>query len=117
MLAAPASALIGVYQRYVSPYKGFCCAYRVHTKRRSCSTYARAIVERLGVMALASALPRQFRRCKAAYLALMAAAALPGSPSAAPEHKRKWWDRCDCNPCDCGNIGNLPCDGPCDCSF
>jgi len=30
-------AAITGYQTYLSPYKGFCCAYRVHTGRKSCS--------------------------------------------------------------------------------
>ena len=32
-----ALTFIQFYQRFISPYKGFSCAYRVHTGRRSCS--------------------------------------------------------------------------------
>ena len=40
---------IRAYQRYVSPYKGFCCAYRVHTGRSSCSALGYRAVRRHGV--------------------------------------------------------------------
>ena len=39
-MRALALVAIGAYQRYVSPYKGFCCAYRAHTSRASCSALA-----------------------------------------------------------------------------
>jgi uncharacterized protein len=65
---------IGAYQRYLSPHKGFCCAYRVHTGRRSCSAYARSITQQLGFFALFAALPEQFRRCQFAYQAIAIAA-------------------------------------------
>ena len=29
--------LIAGYQRFLSPHKGYCCAYRAHTARASCS--------------------------------------------------------------------------------
>jgi putative component of membrane protein insertase Oxa1/YidC/SpoIIIJ protein YidD len=116
MLDTSASALIGVYQRYVSPYKGFCCAYRARTKRRSCSAYAKTVIDRLGTRALLSAMPRQFARCKAAYLALAASAVAGSLPPDEPQRKRSWWEYCDCNPCDCLSLGDLPCDLPCDCS-
>jgi putative component of membrane protein insertase Oxa1/YidC/SpoIIIJ protein YidD len=98
-----ATAAIGGYQRFISPYKGFCCAYRFHTGRRSCSAYARVIVERLGALALRDAMPRQFERCRAAF------AALQKSDSGKRENKR-WWEHCDCNPCDLLSCGDLPCD-------
>ncbi|MEJ8851954.1 membrane protein insertion efficiency factor YidD [Variovorax rhizosphaerae] len=117
MLDSPASALIGVYQRYVSPYKGFCCAYSARTKRRSCSAYAKSIIERLGAEALIAAMPRQFARCKAAYLALTLAAA--ESQSEEQRQKSPWWQHCDgnCNPFDFVDPSQLHCDLPCDCSL
>src|SRR5262249_17365265 len=38
--------LITLYKTYVSPYKGFHCAYRVNTGRLSCSSYAYRVLER-----------------------------------------------------------------------
>lgn len=44
-------AAIKGYQRYVSPHKGFSCAYRVHTGRVSCSALGYRAVRRFGVIA------------------------------------------------------------------
>jgi putative component of membrane protein insertase Oxa1/YidC/SpoIIIJ protein YidD len=110
------SASIGGYQRYLSPYKGFCCAYRVQTGRRSCSAYARAIVDKLGAIALQQAMPRQFERCRLAFETLQ-------TREAAPKKEQKWWERCNGGDCGVGNCVDLPCDSlpcdavPCDCSF
>ena len=129
MLDATAAAAIGAYRRYLSPYKGFCCAYRTVTGRRSCSAYALAVVERLGALALLQALPRQFARCKAAYARWLAAAAAAADGSARRRRarqgeRRRWWDDCDCNPCSCNPADCISCDSsscegvelPCDCS-
>lgn len=42
---------IRFYQRYLSPYKGFCCAYRFHTGRASCSALGYRAVRRHGAVA------------------------------------------------------------------
>jgi putative component of membrane protein insertase Oxa1/YidC/SpoIIIJ protein YidD len=108
---------IGAYQRYLSPYKGFCCAYRAHTGKRSCSSYGRAIVQKLGLFAFLTALPRQFERCKLAYQKLLASRALMSANASTSNPKKK--KNSDCSPCDVADAAsNLPCDAvPCDCSF
>jgi uncharacterized protein len=54
-------AAIRAYQRYVSPYKGFCCAYREHTGRAGCSAVGYRAVRRHGVFSgLAIARQRAF---------------------------------------------------------
>ena len=58
-----ALAAIGVYQRYVSPYKGFCCAYRVHTGRASCSALGARVIRRWGVLRGLAVLKLRLRRC------------------------------------------------------
>lgn len=127
MLSHCADALIDTYQRYISPYKGFRCAYHVHTGRRSCSAYARVIVRRLGAFALFSAMPRQLRRCRAAYNAIL----VNRNRRSRQQENRKKKDRdfSDCIPSDCdlpchlsGKVHHCdtPCDldvGPCDCSL
>lgn len=40
---------ITVYQRYLSPYKGFCCAYRSYTGGASCSMLGFRVIRRYGV--------------------------------------------------------------------
>lgn len=42
-------ASIRGYQKYLSPYKGFCCAYGQHTGRASCSAFGYRAVRRHGV--------------------------------------------------------------------
>ena len=45
-------ATIRFYQRRLSPHKGFCCAYRAHTGRRSC--FYRAVpLRQVGAVKLA----------------------------------------------------------------
>ena len=72
-LAAPADLLIASYQRYLSPYKGFCCAYRVHTGRASCSSLGRRAIRAHGLFGGLVLLSERFKRCEASALALQAA--------------------------------------------
>ena len=62
-----AEVMIGTYQRYVSPYKGFCCAYRVHTGRVSCSEFAKRAIARKGTVAGIVLSRLRFDACYAAY--------------------------------------------------
>lgn len=64
-----AGAIVG-YQKYLSPHKGYVCAFRVHTQRCSCSEFARKYVLRHGVLKLMFALPARFAKCKQAAMAL-----------------------------------------------
>ena len=41
---------IRFYQRYVSPYKGFCCSYQYHTGHASCSALGFRAIQRYGVI-------------------------------------------------------------------
>jgi uncharacterized protein len=54
---------IRIYQVYVSPYKGFRCAYHARTGRRSCSTFGFAAIDRQGVIVGLLLLRRRFRKC------------------------------------------------------
>lgn len=58
---------ISAYQRYVSPHKGFCCAYRVHTGRKSCSVLGYRAVQRFGVRIGLAILRRRVHLCGVAY--------------------------------------------------
>lgn len=66
MRAAIFAAIIG-YQRYVSPYKGFGCAYRVHIGRQSCSALGFRAVRRYGVLAGLAVLRRRTYLCGVAH--------------------------------------------------
>jgi putative component of membrane protein insertase Oxa1/YidC/SpoIIIJ protein YidD len=120
MLRLAAAGAVGAYQRHISPHKGFCCAYRAHTGRVSCSEFGRRVILKLGLGAFFRLMPRQFARCRSAYAAILA-----HNPHGAGKGRRKGrlhraLDRCDCGDCgSCGDIGDCApdgCDLPCDCS-
>ncbi|MES2282948.1 MAG: membrane protein insertion efficiency factor YidD [Pseudomonadota bacterium] len=54
---------IDVYQRYISPHKGFCCAHRMHTGRISCSEFGRRAISRSGFLDGLLLLSRRFNAC------------------------------------------------------
>lgn len=60
-------AAITGYQRYVSPHKGFCCAYRAHTGHQSCSVLGFRAVRRFGVLAGLAILRRRTNLCGVAH--------------------------------------------------
>lgn len=62
-----ALAAIGVYQRYVSPHKGFCCAYRAHTGRAGCSALGARAIRRWGLRRGLAVLRLRLRRCGEAH--------------------------------------------------
>ncbi|WP_442909173.1 membrane protein insertion efficiency factor YidD [Ideonella sp. BN130291] len=55
--------LIRAYQRYVSPYKGFCCAYRGHTGRASCSALGYRAIRRHGIFGGLFLLQQRTHKC------------------------------------------------------
>jgi putative component of membrane protein insertase Oxa1/YidC/SpoIIIJ protein YidD len=67
-LSPVAIRLIALYQRHVSPRKGFRCAYGVRHGRDSCSRFARRAIERCGVVAGMRLVRRRFARCRTASL-------------------------------------------------
>lgn len=64
---ANATAAIRLYQRYISPRKGFGCAYRINLGGASCSNYAIRALRRHGVRVGFIATLRRFARCAQAY--------------------------------------------------
>jgi len=56
-------AAIRFYQRYISPYKGFHCAYRVHTGHASCSAFGYRAVRRHGVFGGLQLIRERTYRC------------------------------------------------------
>jgi len=91
-------AAIGFYQRYVSPYKGFCCAYRQHTGRASCSAVGARAVRRHGTLVGLRLIRRRTQLCGVAHRRFR------GVPPP-PLHAQQ-------GVCDIGC--DLPCDAGCD---
>jgi putative component of membrane protein insertase Oxa1/YidC/SpoIIIJ protein YidD len=120
-----ALAAIKLYQRYVSPFKGFSCAYRVQTGRASCSTHGYRVVERYGTLLGLKLIKRRLNKCGQKYREHINA----NKPGAnAPTHRRRqagFCDAgCDIGHCDVGDLGSCACDAlsgcdsfPCDLDF
>jgi putative component of membrane protein insertase Oxa1/YidC/SpoIIIJ protein YidD len=104
--SAAALSLIGLYQRYVSPLKGFCCAHRArkHGRTSSCSQFAKRAIARLGVFAGLPLLQRRFAKCSASARVL--------EYELAPQKKDAQGERTsDCDPspgCDASACEALP---------
>lgn len=54
---------IKIYQKFISPYKGFSCAYKVATNEISCSVYGKKVIKRFGLLTGAKLLNRRFHDC------------------------------------------------------
>ena len=96
LAAGAVIAAIGLYQRWLSPHKGFACAYRVHTGRASCSTLAGRAVRRHGAWGGLGVLRVRLACCAEAH-------ARHHPPRRAAWHRQR-------GACDAGC--DLPCDGP-----
>lgn len=105
---------IRLYQRHLSPRKGFCCAYRVHKGRASCSALGYRVVRRHGVWRGLALIRARTRRCGEVHRRHRFALA-PRWPAA----QRGECDA-DCVPCDgdaCSHALDVAdccsgCDGP-----
>ncbi|WP_392562720.1 membrane protein insertion efficiency factor YidD [Orbus sturtevantii] len=123
-------ALIRFYQKFISPHKGFCCAYRKYSGGRSCSSFALVAVRRYGVSALWHLFPKRLDNCKMAAIHL-------NKPKDENEEKEDRTHPCeycetlevcscvkDCKVFDNSSCGNgchmpdsLPCTDGCGCDF
>ncbi|BBM86157.1 hypothetical protein UABAM_04543 [Candidatus Uabimicrobium amorphum] len=61
---------INFYQRFISPYKGFCCAHKVHHKQESCSQYIKRQILEKGLWNSLRLAGLRFRECKEASIVL-----------------------------------------------
>lgn len=62
----PAISLIDIYQRYISPYKGFRCAHRVFHGGCSCSQAVKQIIQSDGLLGGIHKIRERFRECQMA---------------------------------------------------
>jgi putative component of membrane protein insertase Oxa1/YidC/SpoIIIJ protein YidD len=58
-----ALAAIRLYQRHLSPRKGYACAWRVHRHGESCSAYGYRVIERHGLRLGMALLKRRMAAC------------------------------------------------------
>jgi len=127
--------LITVYRRWISPFKGFSCAYRVGRGRMSCSAYGQRVVRRFGLVKGRALLRRRLAACASA-ARIMKAKRHAAEPWALEESRNRVLDAgtpiyaadpddrnresvCDCIGCDLGSnsIGDSQaCQTPAACS-
>jgi len=104
------------YQRFISPHKGFRCAYGVHTGCASCSALGFRAIRRHGVLAGLQLLSRRFDRCAEARRQLQTLARRPRFQTQAQAGFADCGGDCgdcspDCSPgdCDCDVFDALDC--------
>jgi len=59
--------MIIFYQKYISPHKGYCCAYRAYSGNASCSEYAKIAIKKNGFIKAIPSIKKQFLKCKIAF--------------------------------------------------
>ncbi|NEO86319.1 MAG: membrane protein insertion efficiency factor YidD [Spirulina sp. SIO3F2] len=96
MLDRCSLTLVDLYQHYLSPRKGFCCAYRVLYGELSCSAYFRQQVEHQGVWGAIEPLRSRLKACKAAHHVLMTQAEDPEESEESRRRQHHTWDWSDC---------------------
>ncbi|WP_198672249.1 membrane protein insertion efficiency factor YidD [Pseudogemmobacter bohemicus] len=118
--------LIGLYQRHLSPRKGYACAYRVLHGGTGCSGYAKEVIGTHGAIAAIPLIRTRFAGCRDAAVSLRISRK-PRKVTGRNELKNSKLDWCGdpCTPCcDCGSshgcslIGRKSapdCDLPCEC--
>jgi len=70
MLKSIAVGSINLYQKYISPYKGYRCAYGVYHQNGTCSGIIKSRIQEHGLIKAYPMIKGQFQACKVAYLAL-----------------------------------------------
>jgi putative component of membrane protein insertase Oxa1/YidC/SpoIIIJ protein YidD len=129
--------LVRGYQKYLSPHKGFSCAYRKLHGDASCSEYFRQSIDRYGLSHAIPLFQQRLEACKVANLTLRSQVSEREEDSELPEKKKRQnqnlsCDRAvgdcvgygcgdcgssdcgDCNTPDCGDCGSSDC-GSSDC--
>lgn len=94
---------INLYQKWISPRKGFSCAHRVATGEVGCSGYAKQVIARFGVLKGLLLLNRRFKDCAWHSARLRADLAATASQTALYRSglARKQTGSVDCSGIDC----------------
>lgn len=126
--ARAALGLIGLYQRWISPRKGFRCAHAVLNGGPGCSGFAKSAIREHGLWQGLGLLRQRFRDCRAAMHILLAQQSGPPGDdlneadlteeeleTARRQRKKRkpgWFDRNDCAlaaceaPAGCCSVGS-----------
>ncbi|MEM1297870.1 MAG: membrane protein insertion efficiency factor YidD [Pseudomonadota bacterium] len=95
--------LIGAYQRWISPYKGFRCAHSILHGGTGCSGYAKAAIREHGIWSAIAPIRQRFRDCRAAMITLNQAPpedSRDDEPGTPPKRKKQQGERF-CTKTDC----------------
>ncbi len=106
MIKFLALCLIRFYQRFISPYKGFSCAYRVHTGKASCSQLGYRAIRRHGLIGGVRVLRGRLACCSEAYHEHHQSS----QSSHAQTHRPAGSLRAQGGFVDCGGCDVIPCD-------
>jgi putative component of membrane protein insertase Oxa1/YidC/SpoIIIJ protein YidD len=103
--------LIGLYQRYLSPYKGFRCAHAYLHQGESCSEAVKRLIQQEGLLKSRAHIRCRFQACRQAFIELQ-----QNPQRRQPDKSKNHCDKaCDCLPdLACDLVPDLPCNGPCD---
>ena len=66
MLTKLSISAITLYQKHISPHKGYCCAHRAYTGEDSCSQYAKVAIAENGLFSAFPLIKEQFDKCSLA---------------------------------------------------
>ena len=109
LAAGAALWLIGIYQRWISPRKGFRCAHSVLHGGPGCSGFAKQAIREHGLWRAISRTRQRFRDCRAAMQVLATQQAdPPGGPiteeelETAKRQRKKRANQSWCSKNDCG---------------
>jgi len=118
MLRQPALSAIYAYQRYLSPHKGYGCAYRLAHGGTGCSGYAKHTITDLGVLKAIPLILKRFAQCKQAALTLHADKSDKNDNGETQrDRKTRWYDYCDpCGGCYCPRGSSSAADASPDCT-
>lgn len=107
-LTAAAAGLITLYQRFVSPHKGFVCAHRALHHGPSCSAYVKNSLLSEGLWHTLTRLPARARACGAAARLLAARRNRPDDLEQ-DRRKRKRLERCCSGMDGVGDVAEAAC--------
>ena len=101
-----ALAIIRCYQKWISPHKGFRCAYQKFYRRESCSNFGLRVFEQHPPLAAWRLLRDRLGECKTAYDAFLAAEPQQEEPNNSRQQKgtkgKSFFYYCQDSACDIG---------------
>jgi putative component of membrane protein insertase Oxa1/YidC/SpoIIIJ protein YidD len=113
-----ALATILIYQKYISPFKGFSCAYRAYTGQLSCSAHGYKSIERYGIFIGLKLIRRRLKKCRLKYRNHVSVIELEKNRMVYMRHQAGFCDAdCDIGVCDIIDLGSCACDGLSDCDL